>query len=165
LFRSGLPAGSNALSVESRPGKTGNFADGANEIDRVVALASVLSGDWEAVQEDIAAVFSACGTTPLKVIFETCLLDSGAIDRWCATCSETGVAFVKTSTGFSTGGATVEVAARMRRHLDEAIEVKASGGIRDRETALARVEAGATRLGTSAGVAIVSGGKVSPAAY
>ena len=95
---------------------------------------------------------------PLKVIFETCLLDDVEKRELCRICRDVGVAFVKTSTGFGGGGATLEDVRLMRECVGEEIGVKASGGVRDRETALAMIEAGATRLGTSSGVAIVSGG-------
>jgi deoxyribose-phosphate aldolase len=94
---------------------------------------------------------------PLKVILETCLLDEAQKVRACEICRELGVAFVKTSTGFSRSGATLEDVALMRRVVGPDIGVKASGGVRDVATAKAMIEAGATRLGTSSGIAIVTG--------
>lgn len=135
----------------------GAIRAGAREIDMVIAIGRALDNDWDAVSADIAAVQSACGDVPLKVIFETCLLDRARIVRLCEICRELGVAFVKTSTGFSTGGAELEVVELMRQTVGPDIGVKASGGIRDRATAEAMIAAGATRLGTSSGVAIVSG--------
>jgi deoxyribose-phosphate aldolase len=131
---------------------------GAGEVDMVLSVGDALSGDWNAVQSGISEVFGACGGVPLKVILETCLLDNDQKRRACEICRDLGVAFVKTSTGFSSGGATPEDVRLMREVVGPGTGVKASGGIRDRETAIAMLEAGATRLGCSAGVAIVSGG-------
>ncbi|GAB5412479.1 MAG: deoxyribose-phosphate aldolase [Congregibacter sp.] len=130
---------------------------GADELDMVMSVGDALSGDWDAVREGIAEVLAACQGTPLKVILETCLLTDSHKRLACEICRDLGVAFVKTSTGFSTGGATIEDVALMRSVVGPDVGVKASGGIRDRETAVAMLEAGANRLGCSAGVAIVSG--------
>ena len=134
---------------------------GAQEIDMVINVGWVKSGKWDEVKQDIQAVLTACGYTggivPLKVIFETCLLTENEIVKLCEICRDLGVAFVKTSTGFSTGGATVKDVALMRQTVGETIGVKASGGVRDAETALAMIKAGANRLGTSSGVAIANG--------
>ena len=131
---------------------------GATEIDMVMSIGQALDGDWAAVEQGIRTVLDACGPIPLKVILETCLLDGTQKRRACEICRDLGVAFVKTSTGFSTGGATLEDVRLMREVVGPDIGVKASGGIRDRETAIAMLEAGANRLGCSAGVAIVTGG-------
>ena len=138
---------------------------GAREIDTVISIGDAVAGNWEAVQDGIATVHTACFGVPLKVILETCLLDDDQKRRVCRICRELGVAFVKTSTGFSTGGATVEDVRLMRETVGPDMGVKASGGIRDRDTAIAMLEAGATRLGCSAGVAIVSGAEAKAAAY
>lgn len=130
---------------------------GATEIDMVVAIGAVKAGEWATVKSDIDAVLAACGEVPLKVIFETCLLNDEEIIRLCGLCRELGVAFVKTSTGFNSGGATLATVELMRSEVGEQVGVKASGGIRDYAAALAMINAGATRLGTSAGVAIVAG--------
>lgn len=114
------------------------------------------SQQWEKVQEDIQAVFDICQAVPLKVILETCLLSEAEIVKLCEICKTIGVAFVKTSTGFNKAGATVEHVALMKRTLGE-IGVKASGGIRDTQTALDMIEAGASRIGASAGIAILEG--------
>jgi deoxyribose-phosphate aldolase len=131
---------------------------GAREIDMVLSIGDAVAGNWQAVREGIATVHTACYDVPLKVILETCLLDDEQKRRACEICRDLGVAFVKTSTGFSSGGATIDDVRLMRETVGPGIGVKASGGIRDRETALAMLEAGATRLGCSAGVAIVGGG-------
>lgn len=133
------------------------IAAGAQEIDMVISVGEARDEDWDAVRRGIAEVLQGCGAIPLKVILETCLLDDIEKRRACEICRELGVAFVKTSTGFSNGGATVSDVALMREVVGPDIGVKASGGIRDRDTAIAMLEAGASRLGCSAGVAIVTG--------
>lgn len=138
---------------------------GAQEIDMVINVGWLKSNDWQAVKNDIEAVFNACGDVPLKVILETCLLSKDEIIKVCNICKEIGVAFVKTSTGFSVSGATVEDVKLMRETVGDKMGVKASGGIRDRATAEKMVEAGATRLGASAGIAIVSGNETSSGNY
>jgi deoxyribose-phosphate aldolase len=102
---------------------------------------------------------------PLKVILETCLLDDAQKTRACEICRELDVAFVKTSTGFSRSGATLEDVTLMRNVVGAGVGVKASGGVRDYATAVAMIEAGATRLGTSSGIAIVSGAAASGSGY
>ncbi|WP_462380021.1 deoxyribose-phosphate aldolase [Pseudomonas sp. Marseille-QA0892] len=133
------------------------IAAGAQEIDMVLNIGWLKDGLFDEVLEDIACVLKACDTVPLKVILETCLLDEAQKVRACEICRDLGVAFVKTSTGFSRGGATLEDVALMRRVVGQDIGVKASGGVRDLATARAMIEAGATRLGTSSGIAIVTG--------
>ena len=115
-------------------------------------------------EQDIQAVFNACNGTPLKVILETCLLTKDEIVKACEICKEIGVAFVKTSTGFNKGGATLEDVALMKQTVGN-IGVKASGGVRDTETALAMIKAGATRIGASAGIAIISGTQDAQSTY
>ena len=141
------------------------IAAGAREIDMVINLGALKSGRADDVQADIDAVHRACGTVPLKVILETGLLTDDEKVRVCEMCRALGVAFVKTSTGFGHGGATLADVALMRRTVGPTLGVKASGGVRDRATALAMLEAGATRLGTSSGVAIVTDKDGSDSAY
>ncbi len=129
-------------------------ADGASELDMVVNVGWIADGDWDAARRDIAAV-THCTTLPVKVILETCKLDPDQIVRATQIAAEAGAAFVKTSTGFGGGGATVEDVRRMKAHCGD-MRVKASGGIRDLDTAIAMLEAGADRLGTSSGVAIAT---------
>lgn len=132
------------------------MADGASELDMVIHVGMVKSGDWEYVKQDISSVTEAAkGRAIVKVILETCLLTEEEKIEACRVCRECGADFVKTSTGFSKGGATAEDVALMRRTVGPEMGVKASGGIRSRADAKAMVEAGATRLGTSSGVAIV----------
>ena len=109
-------------------------------------------------------MFNACDGTPLKVILETCLLTKDEIVKACEICKEIGVAFVKTSTGFNKGGATVEDVELMKQTVGN-IGVKASGGVRDTKTALAMINAGATRIGASAGIAIISGTQDTQSTY
>lgn len=108
------------------------------------------------VEQDIRAVKEACGSALLKVILETCLLSDEEKERACRLAVKAGADFVKTSTGFSTGGATTHDVALMRKTVGPNVGVKASGGIRTREDALSMIEAGASRIGASASVQIVS---------
>lgn len=130
-------------------------SDGAQEIDMVLNVGAMKEDSFQTVQDDISAVKKACGSALLKVILETCLLTNEEIEKACLLAKESGADFVKTSTGFSTGGAKVEDVALMRKTVGPNLGVKASGGIRDKSTAEAMVEAGASRLGTSATVSII----------
>jgi deoxyribose-phosphate aldolase len=133
---------------------------GATEIDMVLNVGLLKSGDAEGVQRDIEGVVAACrGKAALKVILETGLLSDEEKELACKLCVKAGADFVKTSTGFGKGGATAEDIALMRRVVGPDLGVKASGGVRDLETALQMIAAGATRIGASASVAIVTGGK------
>lgn len=131
---------------------------GADELDMVLNLGAAKEGHWHFIEHEIHEVVSVARGHLVKVILETCLLTEAEIVEACRAAQRAGAAFVKTSTGFSTGGATVEAVRLMRRTVGPEMGVKASGGIRDRASALAMVEAGANRLGTSNGVAIVCGG-------
>jgi len=133
------------------------IAAGAGEIDMVLNIGWLKDGLLDQVRDDIARVLKACAGVPLKVILETCLLSDAEKVQACEICRELNVAFVKTSTGFSRSGATVDDVRLMRRTVGPTLGVKASGGVRDYPTALAMIEAGATRLGTSSGIAIISG--------
>lgn len=132
-------------------------ADGADEIDMVINVGALKDKDYAAVRDDIAAVKRACKEAQLKVILETCLLTDEEIIKACELSVEAGADFVKTSTGFSTGGATTEAVALMRKTVGSKKGVKASGGIRDAQTAEAMQEAGADRIGASATVNIIKG--------
>ena len=129
--------------------------NGAEEVDMVINIGMAKAGDWAGVQADIAAVVQAAGKAAVKVIIETCLLDDGEKVNACLAAKAAGAAFVKTSTGFSTAGATVEDIRLMRETVGPDMGVKAAGGIRDTATALAMLEAGATRIGASATGAII----------
>jgi len=133
---------------------------GATEIDMVLNVGLLKSGDAEGVQRDVEGVVAACrDKAALKVILETGLLSDEEKELACKLCVKAGADFVKTSTGFGKGGATAEDIALMRRVVGPDLGVKASGGVRDLETALQMIAAGATRIGASASVAIVTGGK------
>jgi len=130
--------------------------EGAAEIDMVIHIGALKAGEHDAVRADIAAVKKACGTALLKVIVETCFLTDAEKRVACVLSQEAGADFVKTSTGFGSGGATVADIALMRETVGPTMGVKASGGVRDFAAALAMVRAGATRIGTSNGVGIVT---------
>lgn len=152
----GFPLG--AMSTRAKAYEAGSAVeDGADEIDMVINVGYVKDGDWDGVLDDIMAVREACKGKVLKVILETCLLTDDEIVMACRTAVRAGADFVKTSTGFSKGGATVHAVSLMRSTVGADVGVKASGGIRDAESARAMVEAGASRLGCSAGVAIAKG--------
>ena len=129
--------------------------NGAQEIDVVINIGRLKDGDDEYVLRELRDVVEAAAERPVKVIIETCLLTNAEKIRACRIVLDAGAQFVKTSTGFSTGGATVEDVKLLREIVGEKFGVKAAGGIRDTQTALSMIEAGATRLGTSSGVVIV----------
>jgi deoxyribose-phosphate aldolase len=131
--------------------------DGAQEIDVVLNLGQFKDGNDKFVLRELRDVVQAADGNPVKVIIETCLLTRAEKIRACRLVVDSGAQFVKTSTGFSTGGSTVDDVKLMRETVGPNFGVKASGGIRDTQTALAMIAAGATRLGTSASVAIVKG--------
>ena len=134
------------------------IANGADEVDMVINVGALKSGDYDLCARDIKAVVEAAsGQALVKVIIETCLLSDDAKRKACLLAKNAGADFVKTSTGFGKGGATVEDVTLMRQVVGAAMGVKAAGGIRDRATAEKMIAAGANRLGTSAGVAIVTG--------
>lgn len=153
----GFPLGAmtpRAMAYEARCAAE----DGATEIDMVLPVGALKAGDDETVRETIGAVVEAVtGRAIVKVILETCLLTDAEKVRACQLAESVGAAFVKTSTGFSSGGATEHDVALMRRSVTSAVQVKAAGGIRDRETALKMIAAGADRIGASAGIQIVNG--------
>ncbi|QLB12500.1 deoxyribose-phosphate aldolase [Bisgaardia hudsonensis] len=159
----GFPLGANSTAVKAFETKEAINA-GAQEVDMVINVGWIKSEKWQAVKEDIAQVLNACNGVPLKVILETCLLTKEEIVKACKICKDLNVAFVKTSTGFNKGGATIEDIALMRKTVGT-LGVKASGGIRDTETALAMIKAGATRIGASAGIAIINGLKDTSRTY
>ncbi|KMZ41617.1 MULTISPECIES: deoxyribose-phosphate aldolase [Bacillales] len=160
----GFPLG--ASTIESKAAETRDaIANGATEVDMVLNVGALKSGDLETVKKDIAAVKQAAGDILLKVILETCLLTEEEKVVACKLSVEAGADYVKTSTGFSTGGATVEDIALMRKTVGPNVGVKASGGVRDGETAVAMIEAGASRIGTSSGVSIVTGAKTTGSGY
>lgn len=156
----GFPLGAGLSAAKAAEAQLA-IAAGAREIDMVLNIGWLKDGRLSAVREDIAEVLAACGTVPLKVILETGLLNDAQKTAACEVCRDLQVAFVKTSTGFGHGGATLADVQLMRAVVGPQIGVKASGGVRDAATANAMIEAGATRLGTSSGVAIVTAGEAS----
>lgn len=130
---------------------------GAQELDMVINIGAVKSGNWDLVKNDIAVAVRTAKPHGVKVILETCLLTNDEKVRAAKVAKEAGAAFVKTSTGFSAFGATVEDVKLLRRTVGDEMGVKASGGIRELETAQAMIDAGANRVGTSAGVKIMQG--------
>lgn len=153
----GFPFGTH--TPEAKAAETAQaVAEGAGEVDMVLNVGAVKSGDWALVERDIAAVVNAAGDKAgVKVILETCLLTDEEKVHACEISKKAGAAFVKTSTGYSTGGATVHDVALMRKTVGPDMGVKASGGVRTYEDAAAMIEAGANRLGASAGVKIIAG--------
>lgn len=151
----GFPLGQ--MSTKAKAAETRiAVEDGADEIDMVINVGALKGGDDAVVFEDIRAVREACEGKVLKVIIETCLLNEEEKVRACRLAMEAKADFVKTSTGFSTGGATKEDVALMRKTVGDTMGVKASGGIHDKEKAVEMLEAGADRLGTSATITICS---------
>jgi deoxyribose-phosphate aldolase len=152
----GFPLGANTSEIKALEAAKA-VSDGANEIDMVINVSALKDGKYDYVKSDIQAVVEAIkGKAILKVILETCLLSKEEIVKACEISKAAGAQFVKTSTGFSTGGATEEDVALMKKTVGAALEVKASGAVRDYETALKMIEAGATRIGASSSVDIVN---------
>lgn len=153
----GFPLG--AMETKAKAFEAENAVrQGADEVDMVLNIGALKSGDVEKAEGDIRAVRDACGKgTILKVIIETALLNETEKIKACKIVKRAGADFVKTSTGFSSGGATLSDVALMRKTVGPKMGVKAAGGIRSFEDALAMIDAGATRLGTSSGVALVQG--------
>lgn len=153
----GFPQGTHTTATKVFETKDA-IANGATEVDMVIPVGLLKQGNLEAVRADIAAVVeTAKGKALTKVIIETCLLTDEEIVTVCKICKEVGADFVKTSTGFSKGGATVHAVSLMRQTVGPDMGVKASGGVRTFADAKAMIEAGANRIGTSNGVAIVKG--------
>lgn len=152
----GFPLGASTSAVKAFETKDA-IANGAGEIDMVINIGALKDGQYDAVRADIAAVVEAANGTLVKVIIETCLLTDVEKVKACELAVQAGADFVKTSTGFSTGGATVEDVALMRETVGPSIGVKASGGVRSLEDLKKMIAAGATRIGASSGVAIMEG--------
>lgn len=150
----GFPLG--ACTSETKVFETKQaILNGADEIDMVINIGALKSGDFDRVYHDIRGVVQAADGHLVKVIIETCLLDTEEKKTACALAMQAKADFVKTSTGFAGGGATVEDVRLMKTVVQNQLQVKASGGIRDEKTALSMIEAGASRLGTSSGVRIM----------
>jgi deoxyribose-phosphate aldolase len=151
----GFPLGAIPTAVKAQEAAW-VVAAGATEVDMVIDIGALKDGDADAVRADIAAVKQACGSALLKVIIETCLLTDAEKVIACRLSAQAGADYVKTSTGFSTGGATAADVALMRDTVGDALGVKASGGVRSREDALKMLAAGASRIGASSSLAIVA---------
>lgn len=153
----GFPLGAMTSDVKAFETKRA-IELGAQEIDMVINVGAAKDHKWDVVKDDIAAVVAAAkGKAHVKVIIEACLLTEEEKVKACEMSKEAGADFVKTSTGFSTGGATVGDVALMRKTVGSDTGVKAAGGIRDYDAAMKMIEAGADRIGTSNGIAIVKG--------
>lgn len=150
-----FPLGAAASEVKAHEAARA-VEDGATELDMVAALGAVRAGDWGYVERDIAAVVRQVGSAALvKVILESALWSPDQLMQACRVAEDAGAGYVKTSTGFhAAGGATASAVALMRQTVGDRLGVKASGGIRDAETAFTMIAHGATRIGTSAGVAL-----------
>lgn len=154
----GFPLGMHTTRSKRKEAEIA-LRDGARELDMVIAIGALKSGDYAGVEEDVARLADVVHRQHglLKAIIETCLLTDDEKKRACELAVRGGADYVKTSTGFSHGGATVDDVRLMRSIVGEEIGVKAAGGIRDRATAELMIAAGATRIGTSSGPTIVAG--------
>ena len=155
----GFPLGATSTPAKAFETKQA-VLDGANEIDMVINISRLKDHDDEFVYEDVKAVVEAAGGNVVKVIIETCLLTEEEKVRACKLCVKAGAHFVKTSTGFSTAGATPADVKLMKDTVGDAAEVKAAGGVRSYDDLVKMVEAGATRIGTSGGPKLFSGSEV-----
>ncbi len=151
----GFPLGANTKEVKALE-TLDAIKNGADEIDMVINIGAMKDKDFNLVKDDIVAVVEAAKSKAIvKVIIETCLLNEEEKRKACELSMEAGADFVKTSTGFSTGGATLEDVKLMKSVVGDKLQIKASGGVKDLKTAKEMIEAGATRLGTSSGVKII----------
>ncbi len=154
----GFPLGANSTATKAHEASELATA-GAHELDMVMNIGALKSKEYETVRKDVEAVVKSAPSALIKVIIETCLLDDEEKRVASLLCTEAGAHFVKTSTGFSKAGATGQDVALLRSIVGPDMGVKASGGIRDLATALSMIKAGATRIGTSSGVAIIEESK------
>jgi len=150
----GFPLGANRSELKAEETRQA-VLDGADEIDMVINVGALIEGSFNFVEEDIRAVVEAAGDALVKVILETCMLDDNQIVTACELCKKAGAHFVKTSTGFGGGGATAHHVSLMKATVGDALQVKASGGIKNLADTEAMIKAGAARIGASAGVAIM----------
>lgn len=151
----GFPLGANTSATKGFE-TSDAIKNGANEIDMVINVGAMKDGNYDLVQSDIEAVVKAANGILVKVILETCLLTKEEIKQACLLAKKAKADFVKTSTGFSSGGATVEDVALMKETVGDTMKVKASGGVRTYEDMVNVVNAGASRIGTSAGCKLVN---------
>jgi deoxyribose-phosphate aldolase len=151
----GFPLGANSPEIKAEEAKLA-IKQGASEVDMVINVGAMKAGDHRAVEDDIRGVVKAAGGTTVKVIIETCYLSDDEKTAVCLLAKKAGADFVKTSTGFGTGGATPEDVKLMRKAVGSDMKIKAAGGIRSYHDAITMLEAGADRIGTSSGVSIVA---------
>ena len=152
----GFPLGYTTTEVKVFE-TTEAIKDGADEIDMVINIGDVKNGDYDKVLAEIKAVKNACKNKILKVIVETCYLDENEKIKMCETVTEAGADYIKTSTGFGTGGATFDDVKLFKEHIGENVKIKAAGGIRTKEDMETFLSLGADRLGTSSAVSILEG--------
>ena len=153
----GFPLGANTTCIKVEETKRA-ISDGASEIDMVVNIGKLLSGDLAGVYNDVHRIVEAAGTAIVKVIIETCLLSDEQKIIVCTIAKQAGAHYIKTSTGFSSAGATIEDIKLLRQIVGPNMGIKASGGIKDVQTALSLIQAGANRIGTSSGVSLINAG-------
>jgi len=152
----GFPLGANQSEIKAAEAKLA-VAQGAHEVDMVINIGAAKAGNWKTVEEDIGAVVAAAaGKAKVKVIIETCYLSDAEKAKACEAAQRAGADFVKTSTGFGTGGATPEDVKLMKKAVGGKLQVKASGGVRTYHDAILMLDAGADRIGASSGVAIIA---------
>jgi deoxyribose-phosphate aldolase len=157
----GFPHGGHTTAIKEAEAKQA-LADGGQELDMVVNISKVLSGDWAYVRDEVRAVVQLTHAVgqKVKVIFENCFLNDDQKIRLCEICGEAGADWVKTSTGYGTGGATHEDLRLMRRHSPPGVQVKAAGGVRDLDALLAVREIGVTRVGATRTAAMLDEARV-----
>lgn len=150
----GFPLGAGRQEIKAREAELA-IEDGADEIDMVINIGMLKAGNYRYVEDEIKKIKTACGGKLLKVIVETCLLSETEKEAVCGIVSNSGAEFIKTSTGFSNGGAVIEDIKLFKRIAAGRIKIKASGGIRDYMTAMKMIESGADRIGTSSSLKIM----------
>ena len=150
----GFPLGANTSDVKAFETKDA-IRKGAGEVDMVINLGDAKQGDFHAITEEIKALKSVCGDNILKVIIEACFLTNEEKIELCHCVTEGGADFIKTSTGFGSGGATLEDVQLFKKHIGPHVQIKAAGGIRSVEAMKAYIEAGCTRIGASAAVGLL----------
>jgi deoxyribose-phosphate aldolase len=152
----GFPLGASSTKSKVEEAKQA-IKEGASEIDMVIHQGKMKEKDFQYIEDDIRSVKKSIGSNMLKVILETCNLTEEEIANACQISEKAGADYVKTSTGFGSHGATIEAVKIMKKNISDNVKIKASGGIRDLKTAQKYIDAGASRIGTSSGIAIVEG--------
>lgn len=152
----GFPLGYSVTAAKVKEAEEA-VADGAGEIDMVINISDVKNGWYQKVEKEIASVKAACGEHILKVIIETCYLTKEEKIAMCEAVTNAGADYIKTSTGFGTGGATLEDVELFKQHIGKNVKIKAAGGVKAREDLEAFLQAGCDRIGTSSAVGILAG--------